>query len=70
MLIKMFKQKEVTIIGILKYEELSVKNIWLLMKAADDLCEYFPDYSDKQILDRDLSSLYCEHLDVVLLRRW
>ena len=46
--------KEVTIIDIPKYEELSVKNIWPFVKAADDdLCEYFPDYSDKQIPDRD-----------------
>ena len=38
MQIKMFKQKEATIIDIPKYEELSVKNIWPLVKAADDLC--------------------------------
>ena len=63
----MLKQKEVTIIDIPKYEELSVKNIWPLVKAANDLCEYFPDYSDKQVPDRDFmfSILWTFRYDVI-----
>ena len=63
----MLKQKEVAIIDIPKYEELSVKNIWSLVKAANDLCEYFPDYSDKQVPDRDFmfSILWTFRHDVI-----
>ena len=49
----MLNQNEVAIIDIPTYEELSVKNIWPLVKAADDLYEHFPDYLDKQVLDID-----------------
>ena len=49
----MLKQKDVVIIGIPKYEELSIKNIWPLLKDNDDLLEYFLNYSDKQVPDSD-----------------
>ena len=46
------QEKNVVIIDIPKYEELSIKNIWSLVKD-NDLLEYFPDYSDKQVPDRN-----------------
>ena len=49
----MLKQKNVVIIGIPKYKEFSIINIWPLVKDNDDLLEYFPDYSDKQVQDRE-----------------
>ena len=48
----MFKQRNITIIDVPKYEELSVSKIWLLIKEADDILEYFPDYPNMQLPDR------------------
>ena len=48
----MLKQNEITNIEIPKYEEFSVHKIWPLVKDAQDLFEYFPNYSSKQIPDR------------------
>ena len=50
---KMIKQKDVTTIEVPRYEELSVSKIWILIKEADDLLQYFPEYSSKQVPDRD-----------------
>ena len=49
----MLKQKDVVIIDIPKYEERSIKIVWHLVKDNDDFLEYFPDYSNKQVSDRD-----------------
>ena len=49
----MIKQKDVTTIEVPRYEELSVSKIWILIKEADDLLQYFPEYSNKQVPDRD-----------------
>ena len=49
----MLKQNEITDIEISKYEEFSVHKIWPLVKDAQDLFEYFPNYYlSKQIPDR------------------
>ena len=48
----MLKQEEIHHIEILKYEELSVLKIWPLVKETNDLFEYFPNYTGKQIPDR------------------
>ena len=48
----MLKQNEITNIEIPKYEEFSVHKIWPLVKNAQDIFEYFPNYSSKQIPDR------------------
>ena len=45
----MLKQNEITNIEIPKYGELSVQKIWPLVKEAQDLFEYFPNYTNKQI---------------------
>ena len=49
----MIKQKDITIFDVPRYEELSVSKIWPLIKKIDDIMEHFPDYSSKQLLDRD-----------------
>ena len=50
---QMLKQKDITIIKVPKYKELSVTKIWTLVKETDDIFQYFPDYSNKQFPDRD-----------------
>ena len=49
----MIKQKDINTIEVPKYAELSVAKIWPLVKKADDLLLYFPDYLSKQVPDRD-----------------
>ena len=49
----MFKQRDITIFDVPRYEELSVSKIWPLIKEAADILEYFPDYSNKQLPDRE-----------------
>ena len=61
----MLKQNEITNIEIPKYEELSVQKIWPLVKEAQDLFEYFPNYTNKQITDRHfMFSIYYELSDL------
>ena len=49
----MIKQKDITTIEVPRYEELAVAKIWPLIKEADNLFQYFPDYLSKQVPDRD-----------------
>ena len=48
----MLKQNKVTEIIIPRYNKLKVGKVWPLVKEAEDLIEYFPDYSSKQLPDR------------------
>ena len=48
----MLKQNKVTEIIIQRYNELKVGKVWPLVKEAEDLIEYFPDYGPKQLPDR------------------
>ena len=48
----MLKQTHVVEIIVPRYVELRVENIWSLVKENEDLMNYFPDYSQKQLPDR------------------
>ena len=48
----MLKQNKVTEIIIPRYNEFKVGKVWSLVKEAEDLMEYFPDYDLKQLPDR------------------
>ena len=49
----MFKQKDISTLEVPRYEELSVPKIWKLVKETEDIYQYFPDYSSKQVPDRE-----------------
>ena len=35
-----------------KYKELSVGNVWAVVKGIDDIAEYFPDFGENELPDR------------------
>ena len=47
----MLKKKDVVIIEVSKYTELSVTKIWSLIKETDDLWQYFSEYLPKKTPD-------------------
>ena len=49
----MLKQDDVIKLHVPKYKELKVQALWNLVKDADEVFSYFPDYTDKQIPERD-----------------
>ena len=60
-----------SIIHITKYKELSFRNIWALIQGVKDLWKYFPDYSDKQIPDKNfMFFLSCKRWDIALSYRY
>ena len=51
-----------------RYKELSVKSMWEYVKEIEEIHQYFPDYTLKQLLERDylfaiLSTLRADSLD-------
>ena len=45
----MLKQDDVIKLHVPKYKELKVQALWNLVKDADEVFSFFPDYTDKQI---------------------
>ena len=50
--LQLLKRNKVIEILIPRFKELSVENIWPLVKDAEDLNEYFPDYNPNQLPER------------------
>ena len=48
----MIKMSDMTEAIVPRYREFSVKSIWPLIKAVDELNINFPDYTDHQLPDR------------------
>lgn len=36
-----------------KYKELGVKALWSYVKVVEELCKYFPSYSEDEVPERD-----------------
>ena len=49
----MLEKTEVIILSVPRFHELNVKDIWELVKEVDELLQYFPDYPDGQLPERD-----------------
>ena len=47
------KTSSIITLTVPKYEEISVKNLWELVKDSDDLKQYFPDIDEGKIPERD-----------------
>ena len=45
----MIKQDKIIELHVPQYKELSVQNIWPMVKEVEDLMLYFPDYEGKQL---------------------
>ena len=50
--LQLLKRNKVVEMLIPRFKELSVENIWPLVKVAGDLNEYFLDYKSNQLLER------------------
>ena len=66
------KNSRITEIIVHRYPELSVEQIWPMIKDFDDIAIYFPDYAEKQKPDRDymysiLSTLRYDELKKVVV---
>ena len=49
----MIKIEKVSLKVIPRYKELSVKNIWEYIREVEEIYQYFPDYTEKQLPERD-----------------
>ena len=66
------KNSSITEIIVPRYQELSVEQIWPMIKDFDDIAIYFPDYTEKHKPDRDymysiLSTLRYDELKKVIV---
>ena len=60
---KAFRTNEAVLFHIPKYNELSVKNVWNLIKVNDEIMEYFPEYEDNQFLERTFMFIIFLHFE-------
>ena len=58
----MLKQDDAIKLHVPKYKELKVQALWNLVKDADEVLSYFPDYTDKQIPEWDFYLKYYQKL--------